>query len=541
MTDVARVGATNGFSSAPPQTGGEHVVRRGDTLWGIARQHGVSLRELEAVNPQLAKNDFIFPGDRLMLPGGGTSSHVVRAGETVGGIAERHGATTRSVVEANRLDRPDLIHPGDTLTIPAARTAAQPASAATASTGPARPTTAPVAAPAAPTPPAAGTTDLRTMFDPALGSRALGAVVIGQAEGTRTPDGGFRAGYHGHTDPGNGVGNRGSFSLQNAGNLTPEQADARQLARLSQQIPTFETAARAAGLDPNNAALATAYLDLYNQSPSAAGRFVDQLDYLATNGVSTESLVELRVRSFVDHDTGERFRLPSGGQAGGGFVNIARNALGREPSEAEVQTVIRRDQNRRLTAMEAALPNASAPANVPVPQARPDPSPAPAPAAPQATGGEARFTRNAGLDLTQGAIDRTNGLHDAVREQTGFSLHVTSGRRGPDRQAAAMYNNLADNSSPRYRNQAAFNEVRDAYVAGRQEGLSRAAIVDRMSDVLQSQADRGVLISRHMSDRAIDIRMPPAASRDEVLTAIRDNPSVQSVGVEDDHLHIQFR
>jgi hypothetical protein len=375
------------------------------------------------------------------------------------------------------------------------------------------------------------------MFDPARGSSALGAVVIGQAEGTRTPTGGFRNGYYGHTDPGNGVANSGSFSLQHAAGLTPQQADARQLTRLSQQIPAFETAAQAAGLDPDNAALATAYLNLYNQSPTAAARFVDQLNYLNTNGVSTDSLVELRVRSFVDHSTGERFRLPSGGQAGGGFVNIARNTLGREPTEREVQTVIRRDQTRRLTAMEAALPNATAAAATAT-------APAPRPEARTETvagADPARFTSNAGVRLTPAVVGQTNALHDAIREQTGFALHVTSGRRGPDRQAAAMYDNLADNSSPRYRNQAAFNEVRDAYVGGRSEGLGRAAIVERMSTVLQSQVDRGVLISRHMSDRAVDIRMPPVASRAEVLTAIRDNPAVQSVGVEDDHLHIQYR
>lgn len=540
MTDIARVGATTNAGTGPRQPGNEHVVRRGDTLWGIARQHGVSLGELEAANPHLARNDFIFPGDRIALPGGNEATHVVRAGETVGGIAERHGVSARAVADANQLRRPDLIHPGDRLTIPGGQARPQaappPLPASRPQPAPA-PIAAPVAAPAvaAPAAEAPGTTGLRTMFEPALGSRAVGAVVIGQAEGTRTPDGGFRAGYYGHTDPGNGVANRGSFSLQNAGTLTPEQADARQLTRLGQQIPAFETAARGAGLDPNDAALATAYLDLYNQSPTAAARFVDQLDYLSTAGITTESLVELRVRSFVDHATGERFRLPSGAPAGGGFVNIARNTLGREPSEREVQAVIRRDQDRRVTAMAAALPQATAPANVPTPRVRPEPA-APAPA----TGGPARFTSNAGLDLTPVAIDRTNALHDAVRDQTGFAIHVTSGRRGPDRQAAAMYNNLADGSSPRYRNQAAFNEVRDAFNAGRAEGLGRQAIVDRMATVLQAQSDRGVLISRHMSDRAVDLRLPPAGSRDTVIAAIRDNPAVQSVGIEDDHLHIQF-
>ncbi|MET3722330.1 hypothetical protein [Sphingomonas trueperi] len=164
-------------------------------------------------------------------------------------------------------------------------------------------------------------------------------------------------------------------------------------------------------------------------------------------------------------------------------------------------------------------------------------------ATPRPVAGDAasRFTSSPGIDLTPAATRSANALHDAVQSATGYAIHVTSGRRGPDRQAAAMYGNLADNSSPRYANQAAFNEVRDAYLSGKRDGLGRAAIVDRMAKVLQRQVDRGVLISRHMSDRALDIRMPPAASRQAVVAAIRDNPLVQSVGIEDDHLHVQLR
>lgn len=196
-----------------------------------------------------------------------------------------------------------------------------------------------------------------------------------------------------------------------------------------------------------------------------------------------------------------------------------------------MQAVIRRDQNRRLTSMETALATVAAGATgalTPVQQA-------------VDAAGPARFTSNPGLDLTAVAVSRTNALHDVVRNATGFSLHVTSGRRGPERQADAMYDNLADNSSPAYRNRAAFAEVRDAYIAGRSEGLGRAATIARMAGVLRAQADRGVLISRHMSDRAIDIRLPPAGQRDAVVAAIRGHHAVQSVGVEDDHLHIQFR
>ncbi len=515
MPEISRVGAIPDQRSSPSGGENEHIVRRGDSLWSIARHYGVSLAQLESANPQLARHDFILPGDRVRIPDQGGTSHVVRAGETISGIASQHGVSTQAIVDANGLKRPELIHPGDRLTLPAAqglRHADQAHTAATAHAAPRSQRTA---------------SDVRAMFDPALGSRARGAVIIGQAEGTRTPSGGFRAAYYGHVDPGNGVGNRGSFSLQHAGDLTPDQADAQQLARLSRQIPAFETAARAAGLDPNNATLATGYLDLYNQSPTAAARFLDQIGTLRETGVTRQSVTELRIHAYIDRATGERFPLPGGGRAGSGFVNIARQALGREPTEAEVQRTLRADQSRRMQDMEAAITTGG-------PTGSATPRPVAGDAAP-------RFTSSPGIDLTPAATRSANALHDAVQSATGYAIHVTSGRRGPDRQAAAMYGNFADNSSPRYANQAAFNEVRDAYLSGKRAGLGRAAIVDRMANVLQRQVDRGVLISRHMSDRALDIRMPPAASRQAVVAAIRDNPLVQSVGIEDDHLHVQLR
>nr|WP_315382295.1 LysM peptidoglycan-binding domain-containing protein [uncultured Sphingomonas sp.] len=519
MPEISRVGAIPDHRSSSPVGGNEHVVQRGDSLWSIARHYGVSLAQLEGANPQLASHDFILPGDRVHIPTRGGANHVVRAGETIGGIAGQHGVSARAIIDANGLKRPDLIHPGDRLTLPAPQEIRRTNQASETATARATRT--------APAVSQQSDNDVRTMFDPALGSRARGAVIIGQAEGTRTPSGGFRDAYYGHIDPGNGVGNRGSFSLQHAGNLTPEQADAQQLARLSRQIPAFEAAARAAGLDPDNATLATGYLDLYNQSPTAAARFLDQIGTLREIGITRESVTDLRIHSYIDRATGERFPLSGGGRAGSGFVNIAQKALGRKPTEAEVQRTLRADQSRRMQDMDAAITTGGTTASV---------SPRPA------AGGEpARFTSSPGIDLTPAATRSANALHDSVQAATGYSIHVTSGRRGPDRQASAMYGNFADNSSPRYANQAAFNEVRDAYISGRRAGLGRAAIVDGMANVLQRQVDRGVLISRHMSDRALDIRMPPATSRQAVVAAIRDNPEVQSVGIEDDHLHIQLR
>ncbi|MBX6377945.1 MAG: LysM peptidoglycan-binding domain-containing protein [Clostridia bacterium] len=45
-----------------------YTVRRGDTLWRIARREGISLQRLVAANPQLRDPDRIRPGDVLCIP-----------------------------------------------------------------------------------------------------------------------------------------------------------------------------------------------------------------------------------------------------------------------------------------------------------------------------------------------------------------------------------------------------------------------------------------------------------------------------------------
>jgi len=53
---------------APPAAGGTYVVRRGDTLIGIAARHGVSVSRLAATNG-LRTNSWVYVGQRLKIPG----------------------------------------------------------------------------------------------------------------------------------------------------------------------------------------------------------------------------------------------------------------------------------------------------------------------------------------------------------------------------------------------------------------------------------------------------------------------------------------
>ena len=75
LTEVAVAGSTEqGDSTAKTEAVGAakesavYVVQKGDTLWGIAKRHGVSLTALIAANPRIKNPNLIYPGDRVNLP-----------------------------------------------------------------------------------------------------------------------------------------------------------------------------------------------------------------------------------------------------------------------------------------------------------------------------------------------------------------------------------------------------------------------------------------------------------------------------------------
>ena len=99
-----------------------YTVRRGDSPYVIAQRYSVDLDALLAANGLLRRSN-IYPGDELLIPGGGASStggapYTVRRGDTLGGIAERHGISLRSLLQANGLSSRSVIYPGDNVVIP---------------------------------------------------------------------------------------------------------------------------------------------------------------------------------------------------------------------------------------------------------------------------------------------------------------------------------------------------------------------------------------------------------------------------------------
>ncbi len=102
----------------------QHQVRPGENLWLIARQYRVSVSDLQRWN-NLGGNNLIRPGQRLMVhmdqatgqTAASTVNYTVRSGDSLWVIARRHGVGMRDLMRWNNLREDSVLRPGQTLTI----------------------------------------------------------------------------------------------------------------------------------------------------------------------------------------------------------------------------------------------------------------------------------------------------------------------------------------------------------------------------------------------------------------------------------------
>ena len=113
----AIVNAKLGASAPAQQT---YTVQSGDTLSGIAAQYGTSWQHLAELNG-LADPNVIYPGQVLTVDGGAPApaaqTYTVKSGDTLSGIASAYGTSWQRLADINGLNNPDVIYPGQVLRV----------------------------------------------------------------------------------------------------------------------------------------------------------------------------------------------------------------------------------------------------------------------------------------------------------------------------------------------------------------------------------------------------------------------------------------
>lgn len=105
-------------SSKPSTSSNMHVVKPGETLSGIAQKHGTTWQKLAQING-IKNANLIRPGQKIKLTGSASTAttkvYTVKSGDNLSVIAQRLRTTVNALVSKNGIRNPNLIQPGQKL------------------------------------------------------------------------------------------------------------------------------------------------------------------------------------------------------------------------------------------------------------------------------------------------------------------------------------------------------------------------------------------------------------------------------------------
>ncbi|MDY0394807.1 GH25 family lysozyme [Virgibacillus halophilus] len=98
-----------------------HTVKKGETLSGIAKKYGTTVNKLSNLN-SIKNPNIIHPGDKLKLTGTVKKApakqyHTVKSGDTVSVLAVKYGTTTAKIKSLNNLANVNKIYAGQKLRV----------------------------------------------------------------------------------------------------------------------------------------------------------------------------------------------------------------------------------------------------------------------------------------------------------------------------------------------------------------------------------------------------------------------------------------
>lgn len=101
-------------AAEPLSKAGQYIVKRGDSLYKIGRNYGVSVEKLKGANR--LESDVIMPG-QILLVTSEYSRHTVKKGDTLYKIGQKYGVTVNELKISNKISS-NIIFPGQVLKVP---------------------------------------------------------------------------------------------------------------------------------------------------------------------------------------------------------------------------------------------------------------------------------------------------------------------------------------------------------------------------------------------------------------------------------------
>ncbi|WP_373208937.1 LysM peptidoglycan-binding domain-containing protein [Enterococcus faecium] len=129
-----------GTSNGGQTTGAKYTVQSGDSVWKISNDHGITMAQLIEWNN--IKNNFVYPGQQLIVSNGGSSNtgantgntsgsnssnssssntasgtkYTVKAGDSVWSVSNKYGIKMAQLIQWNNIQN-NFIYPGQQLTV----------------------------------------------------------------------------------------------------------------------------------------------------------------------------------------------------------------------------------------------------------------------------------------------------------------------------------------------------------------------------------------------------------------------------------------
>jgi hypothetical protein len=161
------------------------------------------------------------------------------------------------------------------------------------------------------------------------------------------------------------------------------------------------------------------------------------------------------------------------------------------------------------------------------------------------------YSKEPNAVLSKDLQQKLDAIGDGYKRATNATMHVNSGYRTPAGQAAAMYDKFQAGASGKdYENQDALREIKHKYDQAMKDGEKRGLkgadlrtfVVSQMTDVIQGQVDDGMLISKHLTGDAADVRTNNLTQQQKnaLEQAAKQAGGKTHPEGKPEHLHVEF-